>query len=211
MTDTAGGSPAHSTLTNDPDAPLLAAIGEGDRDAARELMQRRLPRLLAIAQRLLSDPVEAEDVAQETFIRVWKAAGRWRSGEAKVETWMSRIAINLCYDRLRRRREVLTDTVPDRADGTPGADTILTMGEAARTIKDAVAQLPDRQRLALELCHFQDATNIDAAAAMEISVDALESLLARGRRKLREILTGQEDELLAGFGGEMPVHEGITR
>ena len=199
MTDTAGGSPAHSTLTNDPDAPLLAAIGEGDRDAARELMQRRLPRLLAIAQRLLSDPVEAEDVAQETFIRVWKAAGRWRSGEAKVETWMS------------RRREVLTDTVPDRADGTPGADTILTMGEAARTIKDAVAQLPDRQRLALELCHFQDATNIDAAAAMEISVDALESLLARGRRKLREILTGQEDELLAGFGGEMPVHEGITR
>mgnify|MGYP001171008615 CR=1 FL=1 len=210
MSKPAGGLPDPSAALSDPDAPLLEAVGRGDRDAARQLMARRLPRLLAIAQRLLSDPVEAEDIAQETFIRVWKAASRWRSGEAKVETWMSRIAINLCYDRLRRRREMLTDTPPERADDAPGPEAALSLGDATRQVHTAVASLPDRQRLALELCHFQEMTNIDAAEAMEISVEALESLLARGRRKLRAILTGQEDELLAGFGGDMPASEGMT-
>ncbi|MEN0652546.1 MULTISPECIES: RNA polymerase sigma factor [Hyphobacterium] len=208
MSKPAGTLPDPSAAFSDPDAPLLEAVGRGDRDAARQLMARRLPRLLAIAQRLLSDPVEAEDIAQETFIRVWKAAARWRSGEAKVETWMSRIAINLCYDRLRRRREILTDALPERVDGAPGPETALSLGQAARQVHSAVASLPDRQRLALELCHFQEMTNIDAAEAMDISVEALESLLARGRRRLRAVLTGQEDALLAGFGGDLPVHEG---
>lgn len=211
MPDPTGRSPDSSAALPDPDAPLLEAVGRGDRAAARELMQRRLPRLLAIAQRLLADPVEAEDVAQETFIRVWKAAGRWRRGEAKVETWMSRIAINLCYDRLRRRREVFTDMLPERADGAPSPETVLSIGDAAQRVKRAVALLPERQRLALELCHFQEMSNIDAAEAMEISVDALESLLSRGRRKLREALTGQEGDLLAGFGGHEEAGEGVRR
>lgn len=208
MSKPAGEQPDPSAVTSDPDGPLLEAVGRGDRDAARQLMARRLPRLLAIAQRLLSDPVEAEDIAQETFIRVWKAAPRWRSGEAKVETWMSRIAINLCYDRLRRRREALTDTLPERADSAPGPETVLSISDAARQVKSAVAGLPDRQRLALELCHFQEMSNIDAAQAMEISVEALESLLARGRRNLRDILKGERNEILAGFGENLPTGEG---
>lgn len=211
MSKPAGERPDPSAVLSDPDAPLLEAVGRGDREAARQLMARRLPRLLAIAQRLLSDPVEAEDIAQETFIRVWKAAPRWRSGEAKVETWMSRIAINLCYDRLRRRRETLMDAPPERADETPGPEDALSISDASQQVQAAVAGLPDRQRLALELCHFQEMTNIEAATAMEISVEALESLLARGRRKLRDVLMGQEDEILAGFGGSRPAGEGAAR
>ena len=178
---------------------LMARIGAGDRDAARELMAANMSRILGLARRTLGDPMEAEDVAQETFLRVWNAAGRWQPGQARVSSWVCRIALNLCYDRLRKRREILTDAVPERADSAPGQDARMEQAESGNRVAAAVAQLPERQRQALELVHFQEMSNIEAADIMSVSVDALESLLARGRRKLKAVLLGDAPDLIASY------------
>lgn len=194
-----GGVRALNALSGHSDEALMVKIAQGDRLAARELMQRRLPRVLGMAQRMLNDPMEAEDIAQETFLRVWKAADRWEAGRAQVSTWIGRIAINLCYDRLRKRREILTDEPPDRPDTAPDQEVQLARSETGNRVADAVAQLPERQRRALEMVHFQEMSNIKAAEIMEISVDALESLLARGRRKLKSILLEEAGELMSSY------------
>ena len=144
----------------DPDEDLVRRVGQGDPAAIQAMVARKLPRMLALAQRLLGDPVEAEDVAQDALMRAWRQAPRWVPGRAKFDTWLHRVALNLCYDRLRRRREAPT------------------------------AVLPDRQREAIVLCPYQDLSNIEAAELMGISVEALESLLSRGRRALRLALAG---------------------
>ena len=98
------------------------------------------------------------------------------------------MALNLCYDRLRRRREVLTDALPDRVDPGPSPDQGLQTAELGARVDAALAGLPERQREAIVLCHYQELGNIEAASLMEISVEALESLLSRGRRALRASL-----------------------
>ena len=154
----------------------------------RALVARKLPRLLALAGRMLGDPVEAEDVAQETFVRAWKQARAWRPGAARFDTWLHRVTLNLCYDRLRRRREVVTDTPPERPDEGPAPDRGLEARDVGDRVAAAMAKLPDRQREAIVLCHYQELSNIEAAALMGVSVEALESLLSRGRRALRVAL-----------------------
>lgn len=181
------------------DAALMRRIASGDKTAGRELMERSLGQVLAIGRRILRDPVEAEDVAQDTFIRAWKAAPDWQPGQAKLESWMCRIATNLCLDRLRKKREALMESPPELLDGAVTADDALIASETGLCVMAAIAALPERQRLALELCHFQDYSNIEAADKLEISVDALESLLARGRRKLKAKLMPQREELMSSL------------
>jgi len=171
----------------DLDDDLVRRAGEGDPAAIRALVTRKLPRLLSLAQRMLGDAAEAEDVAQETFIRAWKAAPRWRPGEARFDTWLHRVALNLCYDRLRRRVPTISEP-PDQEDPGPGPDRNLQARDIGRRVDAALQGLPPRQREAIVLCHYQELTNIDAAALMEVSVEALESLLSRARRALRSAL-----------------------
>ncbi|WP_374571663.1 RNA polymerase sigma factor [Phenylobacterium sp.] len=173
---------------SDPDEALVARVGKGEPDAVRALMARKLPRLMSLAQRMLGDAAEAEDVVQETFVRAWRQAPNWKPGAARFDTWLHRVALNLCYDRLRRRREVATDDPPERPDEGPAPDRGLEAQDVGRRVAEAMARLPDRQREAITLCHYQEMTNIEAAALMGVSVDALESLLARGRRGLRAAL-----------------------
>ena len=173
----------------DPDEDLVRRVGQGDPAAIQAMGARKLPRMLALAQRMLGDPVEAEDVAQEAMVRAWRQAPRWTPGKAKFDTWLHRVALNLCYDRLRRRREISTDSLPERADESAGPDRGLMAADVGVRVDAALARLPERQREAIVLCHYQELTNIEAAALMTVSVDALESLLARGRRALRQALT----------------------
>lgn len=172
----------------DPDEDLLMRIADGDPAASRALVARKLPRILGLAQRMLGDKTEAEDVAQEAFLRVWRQAPKWRPGQARFDTWLHRVSLNLCYDRLRRRREIPTDDPPDLADDGPAPDRGLEARDTGRRVGAALARLPDRQREAIVLCHYQELGNIEAAAIMGVTVEALESLLSRGRRSLRAAL-----------------------
>ena len=175
-------------VIDDPDGELVARVANGDRTAARAIMARHLPKILNLGRRMLNDHTEAEDVAQDVFVRVWTHAARWQPGQAKFETWLHRVAINLCYDRLRRRPTSHLDDVPEMADDAPTPVARLVDAQLAKSVNDALQQLPDRQREAVVLCHYQGLTNIDAAAIMGVSVEAMESLLSRGRRTLKKSL-----------------------
>ena len=142
---------------------------------------------------MLLDPVEAEDVAQEVFLRVWRQAPLWKPGAARFDTWMHRVALNLCYDRLRRRKETPQADPPDSPDPGPGPDRGLAAADAGHAVSEAMAALPPRQREAIVLCHYQELGNIEAAELMGVSVEALESLLSRARRALRGRLAGFVD------------------
>ena len=179
-----------------PDEALLVAYGNGDRVAASILTRRLAPRILAYAARMLGDAAEAEDVAQEAMLRLWRAAPDWRQGEAKVSAWLYRVAGNLCIDRLRKtKRQAPLEAAGDPADGRPGAVETLTEADRARALQDALAGLPDRQRQAVVLRHIEGLSNPEIAGIMDIGVEAVESLTARGKRALAAALSGRRAEL----------------
>jgi RNA polymerase sigma-70 factor, ECF subfamily len=172
----------------DPDGDLVARIAEGDQAAVRELVNRHAAALMAVARRLLASQHEAEEIVQDVFLRVWTNASKWQPGRASFATWMHRVAMNLCYDRLRRRREVTVETMPDPADPAAPPDSGLDEAALARRIDDELQALPERQRAALVFCHYQGMSQGQAAEILGVSVEALESLLSRGRRRLKERL-----------------------
>jgi RNA polymerase sigma-70 factor (ECF subfamily) len=156
-----------------------------------------LPRIVAFARRILGNQADAEDVAQETFLRLWSRAKDWRP-EAKLTTWLHRVALNLCRDRLRRAAPPSLEEAPEPADPAPSAAAGIHRAQLARRVDAAVAALPERQRAALALCHYQGLSNIEAAQILGVGVEALESLLARARRTLRKGLAAEAPELLGG-------------
>lgn len=190
-----------SPVGDDPDAGLVRRIAAGDQRAAAMLVDRHLPRITALARRMLGDAHAAEDVAQDVFLRVWRAAPDWQPGAAKFSTWMHRVAMNLCYDRLRKKRETLFDEPPEIADDAPSAFDDAHARDVGARVDAALAALPPRQRAAIALCHLNEMTNIEAAQTLEISVEAVESLLSRGRRALRVALADDAAALLAPVDG----------
>jgi RNA polymerase sigma-70 factor (ECF subfamily) len=181
------------------DEALIAKAGRGDRLAASALILRHSDRVMATAWRLLQNRAAAEDATQETFLRLWKNASRWRPQGAKFETWLIRIATNVCLDRLRRRgREAPEESAPEMSDRAPLADARLIAEESRRAVQAALAQLPERQRAAIVLCHYEELSQAEGARLLGVSVDAFESLLARGRRALRDALLSRRDELTGG-------------
>jgi len=187
--------PFDSMLTDAPDLALLRLYANGDGAAARELARRFLPRVLAYARRMLQDPAEAEDVAQEAMLRLWRIAPDWRDDGAQVSTWLWRVVANLCTDRLRRRRGVALDAVPEPEDGAASALAGIIAADRAAALEAALAALPERQRQAVVLRHLEGLANPDIAAIMEIGVEAVESLTARGKRALTALLAGQRAAL----------------
>jgi len=189
---------ALDALTEVSDEALLVLYGNGDRQAAQSLTLRLGPLAYRVAYRMLGDRAEAEDLAQEAMLRLWKIAPDWRTGEAKVSTWLYRVVTNLATDRLRRRRGVGLDEAPEIEDESASALEQMMTADRLAALQAALDQLPARQRQAIVLRHLEGLSNPEIAAAMEIGVEAVESLTARGKRALAALLEGQRDEL--GYG-----------
>ncbi|MDZ7906751.1 MAG: RNA polymerase sigma factor [Cypionkella sp.] len=189
---------AKDTQTFASDEALLVLYANGDQNAARDLALRVVPRILGYATRTLGDRGEAEDIAQEVMLRLWRVAPNWRSGEAQISTWAYRVAINLCTDRLRARKRRKLDALDSVAEPEDGAmATVDKMIEADRqsALTAALEALPERQRTAVVLRHIEGMTNPEIAAVLQVGVEAVESLIARGKRALSAALAGKRTEL----------------
>jgi len=195
LIDRKGGEEAPAAAVTDADdRALLASIGRGDHRAFHVLMSRHMPFVLALAQRVLGSRADADEVAQEAFLRVWTTAPRWRAdGEAQFRTWLYRVAVNLCLDRRRRLPALPLEDAGDPADPAPDSLDRVAAAETARLVAGALDVLPARQREAIVLCYYAGVPGTEAAGMLGISVSALESLLVRGRRALRLRLAGLEN------------------
>jgi RNA polymerase sigma-70 factor, ECF subfamily len=194
--------PAHGAGTRldgrileEPDEILTRRTGAGDREAFRQLLDRHLGRIVAFAARVLGNDAGAEDIAQEVFLRLWTHAAQWQP-TARLSTWLHRVALNLCLDSLGRARDVALDDIAEPHDPGPSLVARVQARDIGRHVHAALAELPAQQRVAITLCHYQGLRNTEAAEVMDVSVEALESLLARGRRTLRARLRNLLPDLL---------------
>ena len=179
------------------DEVLLELFAQGDQRAAALLTERLGPRAFGVAMRVLGNRAEAEDVTQEAMMRLWRVAPDWRRGEAKISTWLYRVVMNLCIDLKRRQRGgyLDLDAVPDPPDPAQSAPEVMQDGARHDALQAALMQLPERQRQAVILRHLEELANPEIAGIMDISVEAVESLTARGKRALAALLAGRREEL----------------
>ena len=187
---------SHKNATED---ALLKAYGRGDVSAARELTARLTPRLMAHAMRMLGDRAAAEDIVQEAMLRLWRAAPGWQPGQAQPSTWAYRVTANLCVDQLRKKRSSGLGQIAEPVDPAESADAKMMTATRHAALQDGLAQLPERQAMAVSMRHLDGMSNPEIAAVMDIGVEAVESLTARARRKLAEILGKRKKEL--GYDG----------
>jgi RNA polymerase sigma factor (sigma-70 family) len=184
MLDARAGA-ALETAGVDEDALLLSKFALGDQGAARELTGRLMPGVLRQAWRILGDEAEAEDVAQDAMLKLWRQAGEWRAGEARISTWLYRVTHNLCIDRIRKRRPTAAiENVAEPIDPTPSALERFANSEESRALARAILALPERQSQAVVLRHFEGLSNPEIGERLDCTVEAVESLLARARRQL---------------------------
>lgn len=169
------------------DAALMKEVANGERSACRMLADNHLRHAVSLAYRILGNSAQAEDVAQEAFVRLWKQAPKWQP-KAQIKTWLHRVVHNLCVDHLRKEKRYSDGEMPEIEDPAPDVIAQRQQKQVSDMVNDALQQLPPRQRIAISLVHYEGCGNIEAAEIMALSVDAIESLLGRGRRKLKELL-----------------------
>ena len=189
------------SISNEPspieptDEELMQAVCMGDRSAYQTLVKQHLRSISHYAYRLLGNQKDTEDITQEAFLRLWSNAQKWQADKSKLTTWLHRITHNLCIDYLRKQGRMQTQAAFD--DET--IDSLANDNESSnednedemQLLRAAISSLPENQRSALSLCHYQGFSNKEAAAIMNISVKALESAIARAKRSLREKLASR--------------------
>lgn len=177
------------------EAQLMAGYAAGDASAAQILATRLTPRVFAHAFRLLGDGAEAEDVTQEAMLKLWHIAPNWDAERAQVRTWLYRVVANLCTDLIRKRRAGTDDEMGEIIDDAPSAEAKILQQKRDIGLREALLELPLRQRQAVVLRHIEELSNPEIAQIMDIGVEAVESLTARGKRGLAAILAGQKHAL----------------
>lgn len=170
------------------DEELMSDISRSDADAFHELLIRYEKRVFALAWRLCFNQAEAEDLTQETFLKVWRNAGSWRP-EAKLETWIYRVLYNLFIDSRRRVKGETEELSEDIRSDDISPEQALIEKRTAQEIAQALNSLPDRQKEALTLCYYQGMKAKDAADILSVSQSALEALLFRARQTLKDKLS----------------------
>ncbi|MFN3236961.1 MAG: sigma-70 family RNA polymerase sigma factor [Pseudomonadales bacterium] len=189
-----------SLAGNEDEAELVNRTQNGDSAAFQILLRRYLPMINSYAARMLGNQADAADIAQEVFIRFWQKSSSFDARKAKLGTWLHQIARNLCIDHFRQQRNLETGVTDNmlETEAATDSDQYQITTESSSAIKQALAALPERQRSALLFCHYQGLSNKQAAEILEVSIDALESLLSRARRGLRGHLHHQLEELKHG-------------
>lgn len=178
------------------DGVLLERTASGEQAAFRMLVDRHLSAMLAVARRMLRDEAEAEDVAQEAMLRLWRSSEKLDIGDYGVRPWLRRVVSNLCIDRVRAARNtLLTDEVPERPQA-PIQEVSLERREASARVETALKALPERQRVALVLFHYEGLSQIEIGKTLGVSDEAVESLLSRARRALKGALADEWRQLL---------------
>ena len=178
------------------DDELMRRVQQQDQQAFATLVDHYLGTLHGFAQRMLGNPTEADDIVQEAWLRVWQKSAQWHPQAAQLSTWLHQIVYNLCIDYYRSRKGEYVDIETlDLPDEHQPAE-FRQQAEVEMQVKAALQQLPEAQRSAIILCHYQEMSNREAAAVLGTSVAALESLMARGRRTLRKVLQAQAGNLL---------------
>jgi RNA polymerase sigma-70 factor, ECF subfamily len=183
------------------DASLLAASARRDQKAFSTLVARHYPVVYRVVWRLMNGHSDAEDVTQEAFLRLWNNPTQLREAGA-LRGWLIRVASNLVTDRFRRSPKMNSTGTDEIVDNRMAAPDAIDRQHVSRKIDAALATLPERQKLALTLVQFEQLSNAAAADVLEISVDALESLLSRARRGLKEQLAGEWQMMLATLADE---------
>lgn len=183
--------PLDSLDREDEDTALMSRIAAGDSKAFQQFTRRHDAKCLAVARRVLGNTSDAEEIVQEALLRVWENAAEWRGSTSQATTWLYRIVLNLAIDRTRRRSPIFVpvEDGPVMVDPTPSAHLVLEGRELETYIAQEIPELPVRQRDALSLCYFEGLSCAEAAAVMKVSVSAMEALLVRARRTLRDRLT----------------------
>ena len=172
-----------STVAGHPDDDdLLRRICTHDQSAFRMLLARHVDRAYSLAFRILGNGADAEDVVQNSFLRVWTHRHRWEPGRAQFSTWLYRVVTNLCIDLRRRPRHQALECVSDPADEPSDA---LARVQISELLDEAMRSLCSQQRVAIVLSYHQGLSNAEIADVMKTTVTAVESLLKRGRHRLR--------------------------
>lgn len=167
------------------DDELVARIAARDHGAMRLAADRHAQLVWRVAYRMLGDAAEAEDVAQESLLKLWNHANRWTAGGPGIAPWLKKVTVNQCLDRLRRKRFASDEEVPEREDESPLADRQIEAVETGQAVKDCIEALPDRQRAAVILTYYEEQLNQGAAESLEMQLKAFESLLFRARASLK--------------------------
>ncbi|UTD25543.1 RNA polymerase sigma factor [Bradyrhizobium sp. WD16] len=183
----------------DEDRELLDRLAADDEAAFRLLVARHIDRAYAIALRIVGNGADAEDVVQDTMLKVWTHRGRWQHGRAKFSTWLYRVVSNRCIDLRRKPRTENVDAVPEMADGQPDASRVIERNEVTDLLEAAMQRLPEQQRIAVILSYHESMSNAEIAEVMDTTVSAVESLLKRGRQQLRDMLRRHERDIRGAF------------
>lgn len=172
----------------DSDDALMLRVQDRDSDAFRVLIDRHADVPFRIGCRMMGDSSEAEDIAQEAMLRLWNGADSWRGQGPGVAAWLTRVATNLCIDRLRKARRISGDEPPDSIDEAPPADALVDEDKQARAVRECIGKLGDRQRAAVILTYYEEQPNAAAADDLAMKIKAFESLLFRARKALKDCL-----------------------
>lgn len=192
-------APDAADIVFDEDSELLDRLAADDEAAFRMLVERHIDRAYAIALRIVGNAADAEDVVQDTMLKIWSHRGRWQHGRAKFSTWLYRVISNRCIDLRRKPRNENVETVPEVADGQPGAVEIIERNELNDMLELAMQRLPEQQRIAVIFSYHENMSNGEIAQVMETTVAAVESLLKRGRQQLRQLLRKHERDIRTAF------------